>query len=197
MLDKLNKSRITAALKKIDAPFFRGDYNLNLVGVRSADTDSNAFNDALVVLYELDGKPVLHKFPMTTDSGVYYRENPVNVEGTAVLMPGFYRGCWSVGAHKGQYRALVQTGVMRVYRDADRDDEIDDPTLLQSDEGLFGINLHRAGANGYSLQVDKWSAGCQVVADPVDFDLVMAMVMKSASIYGPKFSYTLLTEDQL
>ena len=186
---------IIDALKKQDIPFFKGDYNLNLVGIRSENTDANTFNDVLVVLFTLNNKQHMYCFDMTTDPGVYYRENPINVAGTAVLVPGHYPSCWQVGAHRGKYYALLQTGEMTVYRDDDHDAEIDVDNSTQT--GLFGINLHRASDKYTSLQVDKWSAGCQVVADPVDFELLMALVKKSVQIYGDRLSYTLLLEDEL
>lgn len=187
---------LTEALKNLDYPLFKGDYNLNLIGIRSQDTDANTFNDVLVVLYQLDGKWVLHAFPLTTDPGLFYREKPINVDGTAVVVPGHYRSCWQIGAHQGKYKALVQRGPMSVYRDNNGDQSIDvDADTIQS--GFFGINLHRANANTSSLQVDRWSAGCQVMASPEDFDLVIALANKSAVTYGRRFSYTLLTEEQL
>ena len=187
---------VTDALKAKGFPFFRGDYNLTLVGIRSIDRDSNEFNDRLAVIYELDRKQVMHVFPMTTDPGVYYRENPMNVTGTAVLKPGHYPSCWAIGAHQGKYQALVQRGDMTVYRDGNHDDAIDmDEVSLQT--GLFGINLHRANDKYSSVLVDRWSAGCQVLANPLDFDLLMALVKKSAATYGQRFSYSLLTEDDL
>jgi len=192
----ITAKNIIEALKKHDHPLFKGDYNLNLVGVRSEDTDANSFNDVLVVLYEVDKKQHMHVFPMTSDPGIYYRENPLNVNGTAVLVPGHYKSCWKIGAHRGKYHALVQNADMAVYRDNNFDAEID--TNNDSIKtGMFGINLHRANKDRYSLQVDKWSAGCQVLADPVDFDLVMALINKSAKKYGDKFSYTLLEEGSL
>lgn len=192
---QVSTKTILEALKRLDYPVFKGDFNLNLVGIRSHHTDANTFNDLLVVLFEVDKKPVMFSFDITTDPGIYYRENPINKDGTAMLVPGHYRSCWKIGNHKGQYRALVQVGEMNVYRDNNRNALLDDLTVTQ--RGLFGINLHHAGASIVSLLVDKWSAGCQVVANPVDFELLMALVKKSAQTYGDKFSYTLLTEDQL
>ena len=193
---KVTAKKIVAALKKHAHPLFKGDYNLNLIGVRSNDTDANSFNDFLVVLHEIDGKQEFHVFPMTTDPGIYYRETPINVNGTAVLVPGHYKSCWKVGAHRGQYHALVQRGDMAVYRDNNHDKNIDkDSDSIET--GLFGINLHRANKNQSSLRVDKWSAGCQVLADPDDFNFVMGLINESAKIYGDKFSYTLLEEDDL
>ena len=41
--------------------------------------------------------------------------------------------------------------------------------------GLFGINIHRATKweGKKSTQIDKWSAGCQVIAANDDFKLFM------------------------
>lgn len=193
---QLPLKKVTDALKRLDYPFFKGDYNLNLIGIRSSDKHANTFNDVLLVIYQVDQKTHVHQFPITTDPGVYYREKPINVDGTAILVPGHHRGCWQIGAHQGKYKALVQRGLMSVYRDNNSDKQLDkDEDSIQT--GHFGINLHRAFENKYALQVDRWSAGCQVLADSVDFDLVMALAAKSAAIYGPRFSYTLLTEDQL
>ena len=187
---------LTAALKKTGAPIFKGDLNITLVGIRSADTNANSFNDVLCVLVELDGKKRLFKYPMSADPGTFYRENPLNVNGTAVLVPGHYKGCWRIGAHQGKYRALVQKDLMAVYRDSNKNRTIETDTKTIQ-RGFFGINLHRASVNNYSLQVDKWSAGCQVLASPDDFNELMDLLEQSAAKYGNSFSYTLLDEADL
>ena len=189
----ISQSALKKALKTNGYPLFTGDLNVTLVGVRSADTSANSFNDVLCVLVELDGKKRLFKYPMTADPGTFYRENPLNVDGTAVLVPGHYKSCWRLGAHRGKYRALVQHGLMSVYRDSNKNRSIElDKSTIQS--GFFGINLHRASVNNYSLQVDKWSAGCQVLANPDDFEELMDLLEQSAAKYGNSFSYTLLDE---
>ena len=43
---------IKSAVKKAGYPFFeKGDYNLNLVGIRSDDHTANRFNDAFCILF--------------------------------------------------------------------------------------------------------------------------------------------------
>lgn len=194
-MKNITLKNIIASLKKKGYPLFKGDYNLTLVGVRSKNKNANTFNDVLVVLFKIDKKQHMYCFDMTTDPGVYYRKNPINIDGTAVLAEGHYPSCWQIGAHRGQYYALVQRGEMAVHRDGDRDDDIDVDGAVQ--RGFFGINLHHGAANRISLKVDKWSAGCQVLADPVDFELLMALVKKSAQKYGPRFSYSLINEADL
>lgn len=187
--------KLKGALTHRDAPYFSGELNLNLIGIRAGDTKPNTFNDRLCVLYEQSGKTVLETYPITTDPGLYFRRHPINVEGTAVLVAGHYRKCWQIGAHRGKYLALVQRGPMTVYRDNDKDIDID--TDEKTETGYFGINLHHAAPNGSTLRVDRWSAGCQVFADKNHFDAVMAMAQRSAAKYGNAFSYTLLNEEDL
>jgi len=59
-------------------------------------------------------------------------------------------------------------------------------------EGIFGINIHRASATGTSTQIDKWSAGCQVIANNQNFDKLMELANKAATIWGKSFTYTLI-----
>lgn len=167
-------------------------YDLNLFGIRTLDTVSNAFNDWVGCMYLMHGVWNLFPFPATTDPGLYWRSHPMNVKGTAVLKPGQYRGVYRLGEHKG-YPALVQRGAVVVYRDPDRDSylDLDDDS---TDEGVFGINIHRASKRSPSIEVNKWSAGCQVIQDAVHHEFHLELVRKSIAIYGHGHTYTLLTE---
>jgi hypothetical protein len=192
----MNGEAIREAIKLNGGVVFEGDnYDLNIFGVRSRDTKPNSFNDLVGVMYRDAGGWVCFTFPATTDPGLYYRLEPMNVKGTAILVPGQYRGAYKLGTHKS-YPALQQQRPLRVYRDADRDDELgfDDDTI---EEGMFGINIHRASAKRTSVQVNKWSAGCQVIADPLHFDFLVELVRESARVHGNSFTYTLLDEEDL
>jgi hypothetical protein len=167
-------------------------FDLNIYGVRTRDLTANRFNDWIGVMYLQDGIWCNHIYPATTDPGTYYRENPMNVSGTAVLRPGQYRGVYILDKHNG-YDALRQRGPMVVYRDANRD------TLLELDEdnieeGMFGLNLHRASLSKIATSVDKWSAGCQVVQLALHFDFLIALARAAVREHGNSFTYTLLTE---
>jgi hypothetical protein len=169
-------------------------HDLNLVGVRTANNMSNQFNDWVCVFYRTAGTWVGFSFPATTDPGVYWRRHPMNVRGTAILKPGQYRGAYKVGLHRG-YRALEQKGNLTVWRDNDSDDELDfDGT---EDSGLHAVNIHRANPEVASVRVDKWSAGCQVIADPDHFDFLMTLCERGAAKFGNSFTYTLLEESDL
>lgn len=168
----------------------RKRYNLNLFGVRSKG-DANSFDDYVGVMYPASSRWELFLFSATTDPGTYWRNHPMNVDGTAILKPGQYRGAYKVGKHRG-YRALEQVGDVTVYRDDDRDDELDVGLVEQT--GVFKINIHRAHQTHTSSVVNRWSAGCQVIADPIHFDFLMRLCTEAAHVWGNRFTYTLLEE---
>lgn len=176
--------------------FDAGDYNLNVIGVRNTqDVHANTFNDRLCVAFRVDTRPMLFSFPCTTDPGVFYRENPANVNGTAILPTGQHFGLWQVGKHQGRYDALVQRAPVTVIRDRNADNALD--FHGNNETGLFGINCHRAAEQGTSVQVDRWSAGCQVLANAEDFDVLMALAKKAITLWGNGFTYTLLEDVDL
>jgi hypothetical protein len=166
-------------------------YDLNLVGVRSlGDLDADTFNDWLCVFYlALGGQWCFFAFPATTDPGRHYRHNPIHDDGTLVMLPGQYRGAYRLGTHKG-YPAFEQVGAIDFARDADRDGSIDMRSKRVT--GVFGANIHRAGVNDVATKVGRWSAGCQVVADPPQFEFAVALGRRGVGIYGNRLTYTVL-----
>ena len=176
--------------------FTKGDYNLNIIGVRHKGAKvTNHFDDCLVVIYNTaNEKNVKRVFVCTTLPGKKAMEHPMQIKGTAILKEGQYRGAYKIGYHKGQYKALVQAKPVTVYRDGNKDDKFD-LNPLSIDKGIFGINIHKAGDN--STLVDGWSYGCQVLSKSIDFNALMRLVERSAGIYGNSFTYTLINEEDL
>ena len=175
--------------------FETGDYNLNIVGIRSNQKNqiTNQFDDLITISYLISGVEQYHEYPITTEPGIHYSQNLLNQSGVAILVPGQYRGCWQIGLHQGKYEALVQRKPIKVYRDKDKDKEYD---LLPEtiDEGLFGINIHRSNPKGQSVEVGKWSAGCQVFKSSEDFNLFINLCKKAQKVWGNSFTYTLINE---
>jgi len=176
--------------------FEGGDYNLNIVGVRNSATNgqvTNKFDDKLTVSYSVGGELKYHEFDATTDPGSHWEKNLLNEDGVAILVPNQYRGSHEIRLHQGKYEAICQKKPVKVYRDNNMDGKYD---MLEENikEGIFGINIHRATANegGKSTQIDKWSAGCQVIAANDDFKLLMELAHKSKDLYGNSFTYTLI-----
>ena len=187
---------IIHVMQQKDYAVFQNDskpLNLNYVGIR--DTSGvNKFNDLFVLFWKYRGRWSSFWRPGTTDPGTYWLKKPINVDGTAVLKEGQYRGAWQLGRHRGEYNALVQRKEVTVIRDANKDGVIDlDAGTEQT--GFFGINHHRANAKNESTQVDKWSAGCQVTADPHLYDVFIKICQESAEIWGEGLTYTLLNVD--
>ena len=175
------------------AVFTSGDYNLNITGIRSPERVANSFDDRLCVTYKVNGMWVTEPFEITTDPGSPYLLKPINDYGCAVLCPGQYRGAYSIGKHRGQYLALVQTSKVKVFRDNNRDNVLDmNPESTQ--EGYFGINIHKR--SGEADSVNGASAGCQVFRYEKEFDRFMYLAGKQVSERGFKtFTYTLLEEE--
>lgn len=175
----------------------KGGYDLNLFGVRAVNQKAGSFDDWIGCFYrDAAGVWVLFAFPGTTDPGDTALVRPINGAGTAILPTGQHRGLWQLGKHQGKYDALVQAKPVGVYRDNDRDKQLEmDGTL---DVGMHGINLHRANPDRRSTVVGMWSAGCQVIADPVHFDCLIELARQQVhTLRYNTFSYTLIDERDL
>ena len=207
---KVTRKQIEQSIKQMtDYKWFeKGDYNLNIVGVRNSDTKNkvtNAFDDKITLSYKTGtdkdgngGEWQFHCFNCTTDPGTHWVENIMRKEGVAILKPGQYRSSHKIRKHQGRYEALGQQKPVKVYRD----NNLDQWYNLNEDsvqEGLFGINIHRATkwAGKKSTQVDKWSAGCQVIASNDDWKLFMKICRKARDTWNNNFTYTLLDSDKL
>src|SRR3990167_3055095 len=178
-----------AFFEKADKPF-----NLNIIGIRSSNNKPNSFDDLITVSWCYKAGGSFIKSIATTDPGLYWLNNPMNIKGTAILLPGQYRGAFKKGAHKG-YPALVQCGQLKIVRDYNRDKEFDYYYNKVEISTNDKINIHRASSVAESNVVDKWSAGCQVIANPDEFNVFMAVIDASLEYFPNKFSYTLLLEE--
>jgi len=191
---------LVKAMNKLGHAVFEHDqkpFNLNVVGIRAANPKVNEFNGLMTVFWKYEGNWNLIMMQCTTLPGLYWLVNPTNTLGCAILKEGQYRSTYAVDKHSGKYDALCQRlAPVTVYRDNDRDREYD---TVQGTEntGMFGINIHRAHQD-YELEtVDKYSAGCQVIQDPDEFAVFMAVVKQAEEVWGNKFTYTLINENDL
>ena len=201
-MNRPTRQQIETAVKAKGYKWFEnGDYNLNIVGVRNGETGTevtNKFDDFLTLSYKVDGEWKYHCFDATTDPGKHWVENIMREEGVAILKENQYRGSHKIGLHQGKYEALRQQKPVQVYRDNDLDGNYD---LLEENiqEGIFGINIHRATKweGKKSTQIDKWSAGCQVIATNDDFRLFMEICNKAKDTWSNSFTYTLINTNDL
>lgn len=196
-MDCYTREQIEKTMASKDYKYFTGgDYDVNIIGIRNSDTKgrvTNAFDDCVTISYKVDNEWNFHCYKATTDPGSHWEKNILNKKGVAILKPDQYRGSHKLRLHAGKYLALGQQKPVKVYRDNNRDGKYD---LIEEkvDEGLFGINIHRATgrSGGKSIRVDKWSAGCQVIASNDDWHQFLDICQTAREIWGNSFTYTLL-----
>jgi hypothetical protein len=186
------REQIEATVKAKSYAWFEGakNYDVNIVGVRNSATGdkvTNVFDDIMTVSYKVDGEWKFHSWPCTTDPGKKGVMEYHNAKGVARLVEGQYRGSHGIGLHQGKYEALKQYKSVKVFRDADRNMTYAENKV---DEGIFGINIHKAGAD--STYVENWSEGCQVFKRVKDFEEFMTICRKARDIHGNSFTYTLI-----
>ena len=124
--------------------FERGDYNLNIIGVRSDSGDASKFDDSINVFYKIDGEWIVDTYPATTEPGTRILNRPINDKVTPILLPNQYRSIFNIDIHVGKrkYTALCQrAGKVKVWRDDNRDSTPD--YVGSEDEGMYGSNIHR------------------------------------------------------
>ena len=191
------REQIQAAVESLGYKWFDvGDYNLNIVGVRNMEAGervTNKFDDWITVSYQFTDQWYYEEFKCTTDPGDDWMKTPMNSKGCAILKPGQYRGSHKLRLHQGRYLALGQQAPVDVYRDRNKDDKYDFNEDAV-DKGLFGINIHRATkhAGKTSKYVDKWSAGCQVIASNDDWHCFLDLCQTARERWSNNFTYTLI-----
>jgi len=123
-IEEIHEVMREAGMKVFERPF-----DVALGGIRTKDKKSNRFNDWLFAsFFTNNGGIVSVIVEGTTDAGLYYRMNPVNIDGTAIIQHGVqHRGAYTYmkkGGHRGQ-EAFRQTGNMTYWRDNDRNEQLD------------------------------------------------------------------------
>ena len=197
---KYTREQVEATLKAKGYVYFEDanakGFDVNIIGIRNSDTGqkvTNAFDDLLTLSYKDDaGVWKYHEWPATTDPGKKGVMEYHNAKGVARLVEGQYRGSHTIGLHQGKYEALRQQKNVKVYRDANRDLSYDENKM---DEGLFGINIHKAGAD--STYVENWSEGCQVFKRSAVFEEFMKICRKAREKHGNSFTYTLIESSDI
>ena len=196
------REQVEATVKAKGYKWFEsGDYNVNIVGIRNMEAGervTNKFDDHITISYMVDNIWYYEVFNCTTDPGDDWMDKPMNSKGCAILKPGQYPKSHKLRLHQGRYLALGQQNNVTVYRDRDRDGEhdFDESTV---DTGLYGINIHRATkyAGKTSTYVDKWSAGCQVIASNDDWHCFLDICQTARDKWSNNFTYTLITSNDI
>lgn len=175
--------------KSLNYQFDERVFGINLIGIRSSLNATNLWDDTLLIAYINNKREgVVKEFKnFTTDPGYYFLKTKLlNPKGCAILCEGQHIKMFTNGKHNGKYEALVQYKPVKVYRDSNKDNILDENVI---DTGMFGINLHH-GYNSYV--VFNNSAGCQVLKSPSDLTKVLEMTTTFEKLYGKGINYTLL-----
>lgn len=157
----------------------------HLVGIRSRANKPNEFDDLIAVI---DNNQISW-YTCTTNPGTHWLLNLLNPKGAALLKPGQWKDSWQIGLHQGKYQALTQCKPITVFRDGNKNNIAEESKVTET--GIFGINIHRANEKLVSKLIDKWSAGCQVLNNPQQFNELLTKCKQSKL---KTFTYTLLNE---
>ncbi len=84
----------------------------------------------------------------------------------------------------------MQVGTINILRDNTQNGQLNIATA-RPEIATSGINFHRAQLDGKTIDVGKWSAGCQVLQSSTDFAELMRLAKRHQQYYG-KLSYTLI-----
>ena len=200
MRNDITVTKLLKAMNRLGHSVYQNDskpYNLNIIGIRAADPIVNKFNCLMAVLWKHEGQWNLFLMKMTSLAGLKYLEKPTNPKGCAILKEGQYKGVYKLDLHNSKYLAVCQRlGDVTVYRDDDLDTNYD---LIEGteDAGMFGINIHRASSKDEVENVNGYSAGCQVIQSPNEFDVFIKTCQEAEKVWGNKFTYTLINENNI
>lgn len=174
---------------------FTKPFDCTLGWIRTSDNASNAMNDWIFMSYFTEGGGIVSiVFEGTTDAGLYYRLNPIHIDGTAIIQHGKqYRGTFrymEVGGHRGG-EGMRQVRNLDYFRDPDRDKYLN--FVNPQFDKMYNTNGHTMGDN--IERVDKHSAGCWgSIVDNMRQLYDMAKVQISHG-YGDMFSLAALHEN--
>ena len=107
--EDITLDQVRKAFAYMDYAFFTtGDYNLNIFGIRNKNLQTDTFNDYICLAYREGGNMQLKVYAATTDPGSTYRKRCIDSRGTAIMLPGQYKGAYGIGLHRNSYEALRQ-----------------------------------------------------------------------------------------
>lgn len=192
--------------------FTKKDFDLNIGAIRSTNSNPSEYDD-LMFVFRKTKKPnnpiiisetyvrkyeegyLLEIFKITTNPGLPYFLKPMNPKGAAIIVPGQYINVWKLGLHQGKYKALVQVGNFKVYRDNNKDSKMDFDEKSIEEGNNFGLNCHKGSVSFISKLINKNSAGCQVHQDAKKYEDVFIWTIEGSFNSGNKFeSYTLFLQ---
>lgn len=197
-MNKYKREEIECTIKSKNYIWFEnGNYNLNIIAIRTTDKDnkvSNIFDDYITLTFKVNGNWKFFQWEATTDPGNKAMIKFSNPNGVAKLIPGQYKSTYEVRKHQSKYEALCQKygKIVKVWRDKTKDYIFD---YGKEHTDAAGINIHKSGLN--SSLVENWSEGCIVFKKEKDFNEFMKYVNISKGMYGNSFTLTLIKSSDI
>lgn len=201
-MEKPTTAQILASFRAKAYSVIENPYYPNLFGIRKDTNEPNRFDDFVGALFKDNkGNWCSYVYNATTDPGTYYLQNPMNVNGTAIVIPKQYIGCYKIGTHTG-YKAYQQCAPMEYVRDTNKNKVLDflyRVAGFKTYKEIAATNLHHANKSAVSQIVEKWSAGCQVVASPTEYECLLELGVNFDIKTGVKnkFNYALFEEKEI
>lgn len=202
-------SRIIKYMQQRNYWFARMTDFRTIVYLEGADEDGepnadefDKFNDRRIVFIIENGEPkILLNVLATTEPGRYYTLHPDSPTGAAARIAFGQYKAWCVGTHKrgkpGAHEALVQTEIVPVHRDTNKDGKRTNDRIDTS--MLFGINQHSGHNQGLST-IGLASAGCLVARTDADHRSFMRICKEDPRFdasSGYRFMTTIIAGDDL
>lgn len=146
------------------------------------------------------GKERMFITPITTEPGVVYQKKLLNKDGCWVMMPAQMLNAFKAGFHqsKTDHRALRSVGRIFGLREDDLSGKVlddKDAKAFWTDGHLIGANIHGALKKLITKLIGPWSAGCQVIPNWEDKEIVMDIADIFKDVNNGLITYTLLTEN--
>ena len=132
-------------------PIFPNQYDPNWIVIRSKTGKPDEFDGLSTLSWTESGAWKTVSIRAATRPGTYYLQNPMNLNGTALVVPGRNRLSHKLGMHQGKTPALVQFNEVLVRRDNDRD------VILDPADGTWD---DASGINHHECSDPRYLAGC-------------------------------------
>lgn len=182
--------------------FEKGDFNVNIIAVRSdiIDRTEDTFNDVIKLYYKEKNNWVENSFTCTTTPGLVALKNPSFPEaqknGTAIIVPGQYSNAYKLGWHYN-IPALVQVGNIKIFRDKNKNNILDFNYNSITEGSHYGINIHGTNERYKGDKVLNFSEGCCVVKNWDEYLNFISIIKNAVYYQGNSFTLTLIDSDEL